>query len=199
MTTALGAVALAGLAVTIASMVWLHLVPTGLSPLRNAVSQYGISVHRAGYRVATIAFGAAGAALAAGALEGPAFPGCRLVAGLLALFALARLLVSWAPMDEPGAPRTTSGSLHWVLAVAAFGAITAAAVRAGRGLPAQWATGAVWSQALGWVMLAGLLGQPLARPGGPLGGYFGAAERLFYLGAIAWSVLAAVGLLAGRF
>lgn len=199
MTAALGAVAMAGLAVTIASLVWLHLVPMGLSPLRNAVSQYGISVHRGGYRVATLGFGAAGAALAAGALVGPAFPGCRLVAGLLALFSLARLLISWAPMDQPGAPRTTSGVVHWILAVAAFGAVTAAAVRSGHGLSGQWATGATGSQVLGWVMLAGLLGLPLARPGGPLRGYFGAAERLFYLGAIAWSVLAALGLLAGKF
>ncbi len=141
MTTLLGVVALAGIAVTVASLVWLHVVPTGLSPLRNPVSQYGISAHRGGYRLATIGFGVAGAALAAGALVAPPFPGCRLVGGLLALFALARLLIGWAPMDQPGAPRTPSGTAHWVLAVAAFAAVTAAAVRAGRGLVGQWAAG----------------------------------------------------------
>ena len=64
--TAAGIVALLALAVTVASLAWLRLQPTGLSAMRNAVSQYGISSFRAGYRVATIAFGAAGLALAAG-------------------------------------------------------------------------------------------------------------------------------------
>ena len=63
--TAAGVIALLALAVTVASLGYLHFAPTGLSPVRNAVSQYGITPFRGGYRVATLAFGAAGAALAA--------------------------------------------------------------------------------------------------------------------------------------
>ena len=64
--TAAGIIALLGLAVTVASLVWLHLQPTKLSPMHDPVSEYGITIFRAGYRAATIAFGAAGLALAAG-------------------------------------------------------------------------------------------------------------------------------------
>lgn len=32
-------------------MIILHLLPTGLSPVRNAVSQYGITRYRQGYRI----------------------------------------------------------------------------------------------------------------------------------------------------
>ena len=53
MTQVAGAVPLLALAVVVASLVYLHIEPTGLSPLRNAVSQYGITSFKAGYRVAT--------------------------------------------------------------------------------------------------------------------------------------------------
>jgi hypothetical protein len=39
---------IAGLSVGVASLVALHLLPTGMSLLRNAVSQYGITAYRAG-------------------------------------------------------------------------------------------------------------------------------------------------------
>ena len=61
-----GAVSLIAVAVTVASLVWLHVQPTRLSPVRNPVSEYGITPFRSGYRVATIAFGIAGVALAIG-------------------------------------------------------------------------------------------------------------------------------------
>jgi len=50
---AAGVIALLALAVVVASLTYLHLEPTGLSPVRNAVSQYGITSFRAGYRVAS--------------------------------------------------------------------------------------------------------------------------------------------------
>ena len=61
--TVAGVIALAALAATVASLGYLHLAPTGLSPIRNAVSQYGITPFRAGYRAATIAFAVAGASI----------------------------------------------------------------------------------------------------------------------------------------
>ena len=57
---AAGVIALLALAVTVASLTWLHVEPTGLSAVRNPVSQYGITRFRIGYRVATLAFAAAG-------------------------------------------------------------------------------------------------------------------------------------------
>jgi hypothetical protein len=50
-----GMISLIGLAVTVASLAWLHARRTGLSWGRNPVSQYGITPFRSGYRVATIA------------------------------------------------------------------------------------------------------------------------------------------------
>ena len=127
-------VALVGLLATVASLVYLHLVPSGLSPLHNAVSQYGISAYRGGYRATTISFGVAGAALAVGVAA--VDPGTRMgaVVALLVVFAIARLVISWAPMDVPGSRVTRTGMLHWLLAVAAFGSLTAAAFNLGGGL-----------------------------------------------------------------
>ncbi|HLK44717.1 MAG TPA: hypothetical protein VKT18_01955, partial [Acidimicrobiales bacterium] len=62
--TTTGAVAVAGAVVSLGALVVLHLVATGLSPITNPVSQYGITRYRAGYRVQTIAMGVA--ALACG-------------------------------------------------------------------------------------------------------------------------------------
>lgn len=49
-----------------AAMIILHLLPTGLSPVRNAVSQYGITRYRQGYRILTVALGVAGLAAVVG-------------------------------------------------------------------------------------------------------------------------------------
>ncbi len=94
---AAGVTALLALAVTVASLGWLHVEPTGLSPVRNAVSQYGITPFRIGYRVATIAFAAAGIALAAGV-------------GVVARTGSAVAVALSGPADAPGSGRAaTSG------------------------------------------------------------------------------------------
>jgi len=182
-----GIIALLALAVTVASLVWLHLQPTGLSPVRNPVSQYGITSFRAGYRAATIAFGAAGLALAAGISQ--AIGGRALVAvTLLVVFAVTRAAISWFPMDAPGAQRTSSGRAHGWLAIAAFGAATLAALRLGTVLSraARWHSFAPVSVALGWLMVALLVAMALARSVPAVRDRFGAVERAFYLAAIAW-------------
>lgn len=90
----------AGLTVGLAALVLLHVLPTGLSPLRNVVSQYGISEYRAGYRVQTLAYAVAAIGIAT-------LPGSvGVVVALCAIFAAARALISWFPMDAPGATRT---------------------------------------------------------------------------------------------
>jgi hypothetical protein len=184
-----GAVALVALAVTLASLAWLHLEPTGLSPLRNAVSQYGITPFKTGYRVATIAFAVAGAALALGLHH--AFGGHgQMVAVLVALivFTLARAAISWFPMDAPGAPRSSTGQTHGLLAIAAFGGATYAAFRLGNVLSsgARWHDLAGVSTAFAVAMLVCLLAMGLARHAPAVRAHFGVVERCFYLLAIAW-------------
>ena len=89
--TVAGVIALAALAATVASLGYLHLAPTGLSPIRTAVSEYGITRFRAGYRAATIAFAVAGAALAVG-IDRAVGSRASAVIALLAIFAPLCLL-----------------------------------------------------------------------------------------------------------
>jgi Protein of unknown function (DUF998) len=185
--TAAGVAALLALAVTVASLVWLHLEPTGLSPVRNAVSQYGITAFRSGYRVATLAFGAAGIALAVGISQAIVGRGEAVVV-LLVIFAIARALISWFPMDKPGTDRTPTGQVHGLLAILAFASVTLAAFRLASALSrqARWHSLAPVSTALGCAMAVFLVTLALARALPGVRARFGAIERGFYLSAIAW-------------
>lgn len=114
-----GVVSLIAVAVTVARLAWLHVQPTGLS-WRNPVSEYGITPFRSGYRVATIAFGVAGLALAIGIDRAIAGHGTVGVVALLVVFAAARGAISWFPMDALDTPRTSTGVTHVLLASLAF-------------------------------------------------------------------------------
>lgn len=108
---------------------------------------------------------------------------------LLIIFALARAAISWFPMDAPGAERTSTGRTHGLLAIAAFGGATLAALRLARvlnGLPPQWHALAQFSAALGWIMAALLLVMAVARSVPAVRSAFGGIERGFYLAAIVW-------------
>ena len=194
MTSIAGVVALVALTTVVAALGYLHLEPTGLSPVRNAVSQYGITAFRVGYRVATIAFGVAAVALAVGIDRVAGKDGRELVVVLLVLFALARGAIGWFPMDVPGTARTSTGQMHGLLALVAFASAATAALRFGTVLSqgARWRSLAPVSTALGWAMVACLLGILLARSSPSLRARFGAIERGFYLSAIAWFAVFAV-------
>jgi Protein of unknown function (DUF998) len=186
-----GVIALLALAATVASLAYLHLAPTGLSPVRNAVSQYGITPYRAGYRAATIAFGVAGAALAVGIGRAVSGHGSGIVVLLLVIFALARGVISWFPMDSPGSELTATGRRHGLLAIAAFGSLTIAAFRLARLLSreVEWHSLAGASAALGIVMVVCLVAMGLSRALPAVRRSFGAIERGFYLAAIGWATL----------
>jgi hypothetical protein len=185
-----GVVTLVGLTGVVGSLGYLHLAPTGLSPVRSAVSEYGITDFRSGYRVATIAFAVAGFGLAFGVDRAAAGRG-HVVVALLVVFGASRAAISWFPMDAagaPGAPETTTGRTHGVLALAAFAAAMLAALRLGRVL----ARGGTWhalgpvSTSLGSAMAVCLVGMALARSSPAVRARFGAIERAFYVAAITW-------------
>ncbi len=188
-------VALLGLAGTVGSLVYLHLAPTGLSPIQNPVSQYGITPYRGGYRAATLAFALAGAGLLWALVQGGI--GGRLELVALGVFVLARAAISWFPMDAPDAPRTATGRWHGVLAAAAFVGIALAAQHLRAGVASAALAGfAGPSRLLGLGMAACLLLMVLvgrSSAGAPRS--FGAVERVFYVLAIVWSVLLAAALL----
>lgn len=183
LSTTAGAITLSGVFLALASLMVLHVLPTGLSPVHNAVSQYGITRYRLGYRVATISLGIAGAAAAAGIanqLRGPT----TLPVGLLACFALARLVISWFPMDLPGSDQTSSGRAHMTIALVTFAAIVLASFRlssllAGSG---QWQAISEAVHVLSYYLLAMAIAMVLCRNSPNLRRNFGAIERGFYLG-----------------
>jgi cytochrome bd-type quinol oxidase subunit 2 len=186
-----GAVAIAlGLAVGLAALVALHVLPTGLSPVRNVVSQYGITPYRSGYRVQTLGYALAGlgAALGLAKLPGPV----ALLVALCVVFAVARAAISWFPMDAPGSERTATGSWHGVLAIMAFGSVGIAAASLARLLHQDGTHPAVASASdlLAFLMLVAVVAMVASRR---LGGEFsGLAERGFYLCMTAWLVVVAI-------
>jgi Protein of unknown function (DUF998) len=197
--TAAGIIALAALAATVASLVWLHLEPTKLSPVRDPVSAYGITPYRAGYRAATIAFGAAGLALAAGISQALGGRGAA-AAALLVVFAVVRAAISWFPMDEPGTKWTRTGWAHAALAFVAFLSVMAAADVLGAVLPGpgRWHELGPVSAALGYAMAGCLATFGWAQWVPAMRARSGAIERGFYLCAIAWcAVFAAACAVAG--
>jgi len=172
--TAAAAASLVFTGLCAACLVYLHLAPTGYSPLADAVSAYGVGRHARWYQAQAACSGIAAALLAA-ALGGPGG-----VVALLAVYAACRLAITQFPMD-------TRRVEHWLLAVSAFGGVAAAAIRLKapeHGLPA-----------LGWAMLACLALTVVTRRNPPLRAWFGLAERGFYAALLAWLALVAARLL----
>jgi hypothetical protein len=178
---------LAGAAIALLSLVVAHLLPTGLNPLRDPVSQYGITAYRGWYWSA--AGGAALAGIGGVLFFAPTGTGIALVTVvLLAVFALARAAIGFFPMDAPGSARTGTGRTHNLLATAAFASVTAAAFTGAGALHDAGFPGAsAWSTACGAVMAVGTVGLLVTRRA--RSGLFGLAERLIYVGFLAWFFL----------
>jgi uncharacterized protein DUF998 len=171
-TVAAAAASLVLTAGCVGCLLYLHLFPTaGYSPIRETVSEYGITPHAAWYR-AQVRLAAGAAVLLAAAVRHPA----RVVV-LLLVFAAARMAISFFPILSRE---------HLLLAAVAFVAVAWAAT-ALKG----WEDGV---PTLGWVMSLCLLALVLARRAG-LRQWRGLIERGFYAAALAWLVVVAVNLL----
>lgn len=183
-----------GLSIGVVALVVLHLVPSGLSPLRNPVSQYGITQFKVGYRVQTLAYGLAGAGAAIGLASLPR-PSLFVVV-LCGVFAASRAAISWFPMDPPGGKLSATGRRHGLLGIGAFVALAVAAVDFSRtvGRDHVGAAFGLVSGVLAAVMLVSLVAMATRRRGAA--GNFGLVERIFYLGMTAWLCLVAVLLAA---
>ena len=183
MTAALAVASLVFTGGCIACLVHLHLAPTGYSPVRNAVSEYGVGAFARWYQAQAACAGVA-AALLAGALWSRVSPAPRRVAVLLVVLAVARIAIGWFPTDLLGAEHgSRNGAIHLLLAVAAFTAASWAAValrRAQHGKPA-----------IGWAMAACAIGTFLAVRAMPLKPWLGLIERGYYVAMLAWLVLVA--------
>jgi hypothetical protein len=182
---------IAGVVLALLSLIVVHLLPTGLNPMRDPVSQYGITRYRGWYWSA-----AGGAALAGvgGILFFVPTEGVisTVTIVLLVVFAVARAAIGFFPMDAPGVTRTRTGRIHNLLATAAFASVTAAAFTGAGALhDAGFPDASAWSTACGVVMAVGTFGMLItARRERP--GLFGLAERIIYLGFLAWFALLGV-------
>ena len=182
-------------ATCLAVLVWLHVLPTGYRPIRNAVSDYGVGRFAHLYRAQTAA-SAIAALLLAGALSGGVDPTPILVVFLLLVFAAARLLIPWYPTDLDRAQPTRTGRIHVLLAGLAFGSIAWASAS----LPdrVDWPGVHGTLVALGWAVVVLAVGcglcmsRALHQATEP---FFGLVERLFYAAMLTWLALVAVQLL----
>jgi hypothetical protein len=191
MNVAAGILLALGGAGTLLSLVVVHVLPTGLNPLRDPVSQYGITRYRGWYRAAAISAAVAGVG---GALLFAGFEGVVAIVTvvLLAVFAAARGLIGFFPMDAPDAMPTATGRVHNLLALAAFAPVTAGAFTGAGALhDAGYATASALSTVCAVVMVVGTIGMIVAAAP-RLRGLFGFAERLIYAGFIAWFGILAV-------
>jgi hypothetical protein len=187
---------LLGAVAALVSLVVVHVLPTGLNPLRDPVSQYGITSYRGWYRSAALSAALAGVG---GVIYFAQVPGVAALITLILLvvFAAARALIGFFPMDAPGESRTGTGRLHNILATLAFAPVTAAAfVGAGALHDAGAGDLSIWSTLCGVVMAVGAVGLLLTARATRLRTFFGLAERLIYVGFIAWFILLGVAALA---
>ena len=167
--------ALAAVVANVACLVYLHVAPTGYSPVRNAVSEYGVGRYARWYGAQATCTGAAAICLAV-ALGHP-----RRVVTLLGVLAAARIAIPWFPTDGLSRSEPTArGAIHRWLAFLAFTAASWAAIA----LPASQ-HGAPW---LGWLIAAFAVATVISLRSS-LRPWFGLIERGFYLAMLAWLVL----------
>lgn len=174
--------------ISVIGLIAVHVLPAGIRPLRDPVSQYHLTRYRGVILASTLSAAAAGigAILALSAMLGSAAVICTI---LLVIFAVSRALIPFLRMDRPGSPLTRVGRIHNVLAFSAFGsAIAVAFVAAGALHNAGYTSTATWSTVLGVVGAAGAVGLLVGRVT-RRSRFFGLFERLIYLGFSCWFLL----------
>jgi hypothetical protein len=164
--------------------VFLHFLPTGYDPVRNAVSDYGVGRYRIWHRIAVISLAASGFATAAASF-GTTKPEPTVVIVFLIVFATARVLIPLFPTDVEGQPLTRTGRIHWALAITAFAALAAAA---------GFFRGTRLDDAIGWVVIGTAVFMIFTLLAPRLRRILGLAERLFYLSMICWFLITGIEL-----
>jgi hypothetical membrane protein len=166
-----------------AFIIRVHTLPTGYSPMSNAVSDYGVGAYSRYYRWQTAALAYAALVLAA-AIARTTHPVPELIVFLLLTFAAARLLIPSFPTDLDRSRPTPTGRIHILLAGVAFASIAwcAAALPDRVDWPSLHGTLVV----LGWIVVATAVASGLALTIRVAEPYLGAVERLFYAATLVW-------------
>lgn len=171
-----------------AVLIALHLLPTGLDPIRYAVSDYGWTTYHLGYRAMVVLQGVGAILIAVGlGQETDARP-----LGWLYVYGVARVLISRFMTDrEPDDLRslTRTGRIHMLLAGTAFASIAVAASHL------DWSGRPGILEPLGWLVAAtaiatgaALVVEPIRRVA------LGLIERLHYAAALVWLVVVAASI-----
>ncbi len=196
MVEALSVVAAVAVAVQAGALVALHVLPTGYSPVRDAVSDYGVGRYRGVYWLQLVAGAAAGIALAIALAEShPSKPTLAVV--MLLVSALARLVLLAFPTDQGGSRfETVTGTVHMVLAVTIFASLIIAAseLSGTLGDDPAWHGVKGLVEVLPWVMTVSAVGILVALRAPRLKLISGLIERLFYISSIAWFLVVAIEL-----
>jgi Protein of unknown function (DUF998) len=184
--------ALVGLIFVAASgviLVALHCVPTGLDPIRYAVSDYGWTRYHLGYRAMVVLQGAGAILIAVGL--GRQTNAASL--GWLYAYGVVRLLVSLFMTDrEPEGLRslTRTGRIHVLLAGTAFASIAVAASRI------DWTGRPDALRPLGWLVTATAIATATALVVRPIRRVaLGLIERMHYIAAITWLIVVAASII----
>src|SRR4051812_1781800 len=151
-------------------LIRMHTLPTGLSPVRDAISDYGTTVFHVYYRAMAIMLGA-GAAFLALALNDAGDVSRRGLVWLW-IFAGARLAIAGFMTVRPGRRMTTQARIHLLLAAAAFTSIAFAAPTISGDLEL--------AQPLATLVIVTAVATLVTRAVPRLGEVFGAVERGLY-------------------
>jgi hypothetical membrane protein len=198
-TGVLAAISLVATLTYLAIMSVLHVLPTGYSPVRHAVSDYGVGKYRSLFTVALCVSSVAVLTLAFALLRGVGSPplATRDLAYLL-LIPLARIGMTLFPTSLEGQRISRRGLVHYVCAIAAFTLtylVISGTTPALRALDLSgWARTplavADWTVAPALALVVVTMFRPARK-------LFGLFERIFLLTTNIWVALAA-GLLLSR-
>ena len=170
-------------------LISLHFLPTGLNPIRYAVSDYGWTSYQLGYRVIVVLQGIGAILIAVGL--GQQTDAQAL--GWLYVYGVVRLLVSGFMTDrEPESLRslTRTGRIHVLLAGTAFASIAVAASHL------DWTGKPAVLGPLGWLVTATAIATGTALVVPPIRRVaLGVIERTHYACAIAWLLVVSASII----
>lgn len=196
MDSVLGTLILLFVAISTGCLVCLHFLPTGLHPLRNAVSEYGAGRFHFWYQAMCVNQAIA-AFLTAAALATKVTPAPFETDAALIVLGLARLIISQAPVVVVHGKRKITSRTHMLMAVLIFGSAVVASTSFDRVI----ASHVDWANVLSTLHLfkyaitifALLTFLAVVMPRGLR--YVGTVERLLYVSIIGWFVTIGIHLL----
>ena len=170
-------------------LIALHLLPTGLNPIRYAVSDYGWTSYQVGYRSMVVLQGVGAILIAVGLGQQTDVESL----GWLYVYGVVRLLVSGFMTDrEPQSLRslTRTGRIHMLLAGTAFASIAVAASHL------DWTGKPAVLGPLGWIVTATAIATGTAIVVPPIRRVaLGLIERMHYAAAITWLIVVSASLI----